>query len=164
MATKNKLYILKIALYGRRGTWRRIAILDIQSLSDLHDAIFDAFDRYDEHLYTFYVTDQPEFKLKPQNAYHNAKKYSHPDAISHDGFAALFPSSAQKDATLTTISSLHLFKGQMFLYLFDFGDDWWHEITVEEITTKIPLDRRYPALIAKRGKSPEQYDEIDDDE
>lgn len=26
MVTKNKLYILKVALYGRRGTWRRIAI------------------------------------------------------------------------------------------------------------------------------------------
>ncbi|MEI6518535.1 MAG: hypothetical protein WCO98_00595 [bacterium] len=52
----------------------------------------------------------------------------------------------------------------MFLYLFDFGDEWWHEIIVEEVTTKIPLDIKYPALIAKRGKSPEQYEDIEDEE
>jgi len=47
--------ILKVALDGRRGTWRRIAICDNQTLGDLHRAIYRAFDRYDDHLYTFYV-------------------------------------------------------------------------------------------------------------
>lgn len=35
------IVILKVALDGLRGTWRRIAIRDDQTLGDLHAAIFN---------------------------------------------------------------------------------------------------------------------------
>ena len=48
------IFIFKVALAGRKSIWRKIAMRGNQTLDDLHEAIFDAFDRYDEHLYSFY--------------------------------------------------------------------------------------------------------------
>ena len=39
--------------------YRKIAIRGDQTLKDLHDAIFDAFDREKEHLYSFSFPDKP---------------------------------------------------------------------------------------------------------
>jgi hypothetical protein len=47
------VYTLKVALEGDCGIWRKIAIRGGQSLDDLHCIIFDAFDREEEHLYSF---------------------------------------------------------------------------------------------------------------
>jgi Plasmid pRiA4b ORF-3-like protein len=46
-------------------------------------------------------------------------------------------------------------KGQVFYYLFDFGDEWWHEITVEEIEANAEKGR-YPRVLEQKGKSPPQ--------
>jgi hypothetical protein len=52
---------------------------------------------------------------------------------------------------------------QVFLYLFDFGDEWWHEVTVER--TDAPMEAgTYPRVVDGRGKSPPQYPEDDEDE
>ena len=45
------IFVLKVALAGRKGIWRKIALRGGQTLDDLHEAIFEAFDRDDEHLY-----------------------------------------------------------------------------------------------------------------
>jgi hypothetical protein len=47
------IIVLIVTHDGRRGTWRRIAMRDDLTLGDLHAAIFQTFDRYDEHWYTF---------------------------------------------------------------------------------------------------------------
>lgn len=78
------IIVLKVALDGRRGTWRRIAMRDDQTLGDLHAAIFQAFDRYDEHLYTFYVAPKT-VKLTRRTAHERAAKYSHPQALDAGG-------------------------------------------------------------------------------
>ena len=48
--------------------------------------------------------------------------------------------------------------GQGFVYLFDFGDRWWHEVTVEQIGGVGAGD--YPRLVEKHGSSPPQYREV----
>ena len=48
------VYVFKVALSGSKRIWRRIAMRPAQTLDDLHEAIFTAFDRYDEHLYSFF--------------------------------------------------------------------------------------------------------------
>ncbi len=49
-----------------------------------------------------------------------------------------------------------LVEGQIFGYLFDFGDFWEHVITVEE--TEAPAEKgRYPRILEKQGESPPQY-------
>jgi hypothetical protein len=51
----NNIHIFKVALAEWEGIWRKIAVKGNQTLDDLHEAIFDAFDRYDEHMYSFYL-------------------------------------------------------------------------------------------------------------
>ena len=152
------IVILKVALDGRRGTWRRIAIRGDQTLGDLHAAIFHAFDRYDEHLYTFYVAPKT-VKLTRASAYRNAMRYSHAAALDN-----LMGERGEKNAEKTTIASLRLSAGQVFLYLFDFGDEWWHVITVEQTDAEADAALRYPVVIAKRGESPAQYAEYDEED
>jgi len=160
-----RIIIFKVALDRRRGTWRRIALRDDQTLGDLHAAIFRAFDRYDEHLYTFYIATKA-VKLTRGNAHEKAVKYSHPQALDAGGEwdagvgGRKLP--REKSAEQTTLASLRLSVGQVFLYLFDFGDEWWHVITVEETTAESDPNLRYPAVIATRGASPSQYGEDDD--
>ena len=43
--------ILKVALASSKKIWRKISIRQGQTLHVLHDIIFDAFDRDDEHMY-----------------------------------------------------------------------------------------------------------------
>lgn len=160
------IIILKVALDGRRGTWRRIAIREEQTLGDLHDVIFNEFDRYDEHLYTFFLAPKT-VKLTHRNVYEKAAKYSHPQALDADGFWNIGFSRnkvpREKNAEETTIASLKLSVGQLFLYLFDFGDEWWHVITVEQIDVAPSPEVRYPTVIATRGESPEQYESEDEE-
>jgi hypothetical protein len=67
------------------------------------------------------------------------------------------------DVRTTTIDSLGLEVGRAFGYLFDFGDNWLHQINVtavEEATGK----GRYPKITEKVGISPPQYPEEDENE
>ena len=51
--------------------------------------------------------------------------------------------------------------GRSFGYLFDFGDDWQHQINVEAIEEAVPQGH-YPKVIKRVGESPPQY--MDEDE
>lgn len=151
----NPIFIFKVALSGRKSIWRRIAARGSQTLDDLHEAIFDAFDRDDEHLYSFYFT-RPG--VKGRNRLRNAVEYTHPSAAEDPGpFGEAPPNAAKKK-----LASLGLKPQQVFLYLFDFGDEWWHEIIVEAIDA--PTEKgKYPRILDKQGKSPPQYPDIDED-
>jgi hypothetical protein len=153
---ENSVFVFKITLAGARSIWRRIAVRGDQTLDDLHEAIFQAFDRDDEHLYSFFF---PRPGRKGRAALRDAEEYTHPfNATKPDPFA----DKPLKNAGTTRLSALGLKAGRTFLYLFDFGDEWWHEITVEE--TDAPDDKgQYPRIIEKRGKSPPQYPDLEED-
>ena len=99
---------------------RTIQIRGDQTLADLHDAIFDAFGRWEEHMYEFQFGKGP---MDPK-----AKRYVLPGAFEiqkkQDN-----PPIGQVDQT--RIDSLGLKVGQPFGYWFDFGDDWWYQINVD---------------------------------
>ena len=61
----------------------------------------------------------------------------------------------------TTIDSLHLKVGRSFGYLFDFGDNWQHQINVEAIEETVPQGT-VPKVIKRIGKSPPQYTDEDE--
>ena len=155
--TKNQLYVLKVALSPSKRTWRRIEILSSQSLGQLHEIIFLAFDRYDPHLYSFYMTKAGS---KSRNRFAEAPEYSHPYAGEDD---TGWGQKKLQDATKTRISDLKLKVKGKFEYLFDFGDEWLHEITVENFLDLYPKET-YPIMREKRGESPPQYPEYDEDE
>lgn len=126
---------------------RAIQIRGDQTLADLHDAIFDAFDRFDEHLYEF------QFGKRPMDP--KAKRYVLPMVFDDDLGDDNKPAGRVDQ---TRIDSLGLKPGQRFHYWFDFGDDWWHQITVEAIDEKAPKGK-FPKLAKRVGESPPQYEE-----
>ena len=148
-------YLLKVSLRGAPGIWRRIAIRGDQTLDDLHTTIFHAFDRFDEHLYSFYF---PKAGSRGKRERRMADEYTHPAAVEDSND---FGSKA-RNAAKTTIDSLHLRPRQRFDYLFDFGDSWEHEVLVEEVDVPLAAGR-YPRITERHGASPPQYPNADDE-
>ena len=152
------VFILKVALAYSKEIWRKIAIREGQSLNDLHNIIYDAFDRYDDHMYSFFFPYSRQ-KFNPRKIYQSSDEYTHPYACGEQG---AFDSEAQ-DASKTTIGSLDLNAKHVFYYLFDFGDEWWHEITVEKTNEQADNDK-YPRITERQGDSPDQYDYEDEED
>ena len=146
------IYIFKVKLYYDKRTWRTIAIKDNQSLDDLHEIIFTAFDRYDAHLYSFYMTNGS----KRMDRFNNCLEFTHPMNAQGNDFSEF--DSPPKNAKKTKIKDLNLSVKDKFEYLFDFGDEWLHEIVLEKIEDQ-KLKTKYPTIIKINGESPDQYPE-----
>ena len=133
---------------------RTIEIRGDQTLERLHHAIFEAFDRWDQHMYEF------QFGTGPHDFDGDRYGIQLPFEMPAD------PSDMRKpagDAATTTIDSLDLKVDQAFGYWFDFGDNWYHQIDVVAIGEAGPR-RRYPKVIARVGESPPQYVDWDDED
>jgi hypothetical protein len=153
---KSSVFVFKVTLAGARSVWRRIAVRGNQTLDYLHEAIFQAFDRDDEHMYSFFF---PRPGCKGRASLRGAEEYTHPFNAAHPG---PFADKPLNNAGTARLSALGLKAGSTFLYLFDFGDEWWHKITLEK--TDAPDDGgRYPRILEKRGDSPPQYPDLEDD-
>lgn len=150
------IFVFKVALQAQKKIWRRIAVRSDQTLKDFHDIIFDAFDRYDEHLYSFYLLPPG---VKGRRGLVESIEYTSPIMLEQPD---LLGWTQAHDASITTIGSLGLEPKRQLRYLFDFGDDWWHEITVEQIDGT-PDDGEYPRVVERRGDSPPQYPDLEED-
>ncbi len=128
-----------------REVSRTIEIRGDQTLHDLHNVIFDAFDRFDEHLYEF------QFGEKPRDR--DAVCYGRPEV----------PEMDYEDASAAAVGALGLAVGDVFFYWFDFGDDWWHQIEVLAIDEKARKGK-YPRVISRVGESPPQYPPLDEED
>ena len=129
---------------------RTIQIRGDQTLQDLHHAVFDAFGRWEEHMYEFQFGEGP---MDPK-----APRYVLPGAFEVDK-GEEHPPAGRVDRT--RIDSLGLEVGRSFGYWFDFGDDWWHQIDVEAIEPKAPAGK-FPKVTKRVGKSPPQYPDEDE--
>jgi hypothetical protein len=142
------LYVLAVYLAGgptgpeftNKVISRTIEIRGDQTLAQLHDAIFQAYDRWDQHLYEF------QFGKRPFDP--DGPNYGIPDG----------PPGKKRpgDARKTKLDDLDLKPDRVFGYWFDFGDDWYHQIRVERVEPAIPTVT-YPRVIKRVGKSPPQY-------
>ncbi len=131
---------------------RTIQIRGDQTLEDLHYAIFDAFNREEQHMYEFQVGGKGPMDPK-------ARRY-----VLHADMTDLV--SGRKpagDVHQTTIESLGLKIRQAFGYWFDFGDDWWHQINVVAIEAKAGRGK-FPKVTKRIGESPPQYVDWDKEE
>lgn len=142
-----KVYVLNtnilsgpISKSAAKKVSRVIEIRGNQTLEDLHWAIFEAYDRDEEHLYEFQFGKQPFDQSGPT--------YGHPE-VSED--------ESGGDASATTLDELNLEPNRVFGYWFDFGDDWYHQIKVEQIDQVVPKVK-YPRVTKRVGKSPPQYE------
>jgi hypothetical protein len=126
---------------------RTILIRGDQTLQDLHQAIFDAFGREDEHMYEFQLGGKGPMDPK-------ARRYVLPGDSDLGR-----PAAGRVDEA--TLDSLGLKEGDCFGYWFDFGDDWWHQVNVEGIEEKAGRGK-YPRVAKRVGKSPPQYADLDE--
>ncbi len=136
-----QIYTFKVNLEESPGVWRKIEIKGSQTLHNLHKVIFKAYERYDEHLYAFFLSNKP---------WDSSSEYGLPD-----------PESSARNAKRARIESLGLSVKKRFLYLFDFGDEWWHSIELLGIKEQEPEDK-YPRIVESKGEAPPEY--ADDDE
>jgi len=158
----NRLYTLEVFILSGPMTAkfvkqnavvsRTIQIRGDQTLEVLHYAIFDAFDREDEHMYEF------QFGKGPHDP--KGKRYVLPMALE-DPIPG--PHQPAGDVTRTTVGSLGLEVDRAFGYWFDFGDDWWHQINVLTIEEQPPRGK-WPRIKKRVGESPPQYIEWDEED
>jgi len=132
------IHRFKVSLRDNLDIWRIIDIKRNQMLSSLHKAIFKTFDRLEEHQYSFFLSNKP---------FDRESEYTSP-GIGADGTGKL--------ASRIRIDSVELYGGPKFLYLFDYGDEWWHNVELMSVTERVTR-AKYPRVVKKHGKSPPQY-------
>ena len=96
--------------------WRRVVVPDSLTLRELHAAIQRAMGWQDYHLHMFEIGGRsfeiPEDDIRgPEEGYEDERKH-----------------------TLEALISA----GTRFLYVYDFGDDWNHSVTVEDVIDPDP--------------------------
>lgn len=147
-APPTSLYVVSVFLlsgpvgkkFANKTISRVIEIRGDQTLEQLHQSIFKAFDRWDEHLYEFQLGKRP----------------FDPDGPNYGVSAPRPKKKGNGDARTTKLDDLALIPGRVFGYWFDFGDDWFHQVDVDRIEQAIPTVT-YPRVIRRVGKSPPQY-------
>ncbi|MDZ4806034.1 MAG: plasmid pRiA4b ORF-3 family protein [Candidatus Eisenbacteria bacterium] len=148
-------FVFKVNLKSSKRVSRTVALRGDQTLDDLHEAIFAAFDRFDVHLYSFYF---PKAPTRRGTAGPKPKEYTAPQMFDE---LDTLDDEGRFDAATTKLDDLRLRPGQKFEYLFDFGDSWWHEGIVEAVNPSVPRTR-YPQIRESRGASPPQYEAVDE--
>ena len=126
-------YILKVSL--DKNLWRIIKLSHKTRLHELHLIIQEAFDFDNDHMYAFYTG----------TSYRNGKQFYCAD-----------PFGESEEYEDLTIEDAEIYKGQQFIYLFDFGDMWEFKIQVMDfIENEDPYSS--PQIIESKGESVQQY-------
>ena len=141
------VFVFKVALADRKSIWRRIALRGSQTLDELHEAIYDAFDR------TTSTSTPSTFRSPVPRAGHGLATRLNTPARSIVKTPGRSPTCRCAMRRRPSSVPWGLRPKQVFLYLFDFGDEWWHEITVEQIDAT-PEKGEYPRVLEKHGRVP----------
>jgi hypothetical protein len=128
------IYQLKVWLQGISPmVWRRLLVRSDSTIADLHYTIQIAIGWSDVHLNRFHIHGQ-DF------------------GVYHDGGIS-FADNPEK----VLLSAFGFRTRERFLYEYDFGDEWLHEIRIEN---RLPLDpkKTYPVCIdGKHAAPPEDF-------
>ena len=132
--TQKKAYVFRVALSDECEIYSDILIRADQTFEDLHEIIFEAFNREEEHLYSFDI---------------GGTQVSSPGCELDDD---------ELDASETKLKEMSFEVGDGFGYLFDFGDEWRHDIELREI---VPVEKtgEYPRILNSHGEPPPQYED-----
>jgi hypothetical protein len=125
----NVVVQMKVKLLGvtKPPVWRRVQVRADTRLDQLHEIIQVALGWGNYHMHSFSYANR-EFGL--------------PD-----------PELGFSDERRVKLGELIAGVGDRFRYTYDFGDDWEHEILVEELLDAEP-ETLYPVLVAAKGACP----------
>ncbi len=149
------VFRLRVSLVGSSGLYRILDAASDATFEDLHGAIFYAFDRDDPHLYSFYMT---RADTKSTRRIRRAPEISAPEAGAGGGVLGF--TNPGRSAKKVRIGEVELDEGDLFHYLFDYGDEWWHRIRVEAIMES-DAAKKSVVIVKSVGVSPPQYPEFD---
>jgi pRiA4b ORF-3-like protein len=135
-----------------RAIWREIEVAASQTLADLGEAIPRAFDFDDPHLWSFFLSGR---------AWDRANEYallSEPDPFG--GPRARSARAVQ----LRDVPWPGATGKKEFLFLFDYGDEWYFGVKLLRVSPVVEPGARYPRVVARQGAAPPQYPEEDEEE
>jgi hypothetical protein len=139
------VYRFKVVFQDAKDLWRRIELRGDQTLDDLHYAIQAAFDWDNDHLYSFYLSGK---------AWDTDTEYTHPDSMEEGRSAAAY-----------RLEHLPLHARQRLMYIFDFGDELRHIVTLEAITPGgVTPGTTYPRITETHGENVPQYANAEDED
>ncbi len=143
---------------GRRykGIYRTVDALSTNTLEDLHDEIFDLFDRFDDHLWEFQIGGKHPYSKE-------ARRFLSEETLKTEKELGFFRGKVLR-ADKTTLAHLKLVPHQHFFYIFDFGDEWIHKIGVSSYQeVKDPYPDEF-VLVKSVGEAPSQYPDFEDED
>ena len=129
--TSGRIYQAKITLKGiRPPIWRRVQVPGAIRLSALHKVIQTVFGWTDSHLHQFVI---------------DRVSYGQPDDFDQ----------AVRDETGVTLVGAAGTRIKRFAYVYDFGDNWEHEVVVEKAIGGDSGRERPQCLGGRRHRPPE---------
>jgi hypothetical protein len=134
-AFREGTHIFKVSL---GHLWRRIAIPADQTLDALASTILNAVEFDHDHLYEFSY----------QNRFGILERINHP--YMDEG-----PWTSE-----VLVGDVPLPVGQTMTYLYDFGDCWEFDVSLEQVDPEMVIED--PAILEVYGEPPEQYPRWDD--
>jgi hypothetical protein len=124
------IFQLRVVLRGISPLiWRRLLVRGDSTVAQLHEALQVAFGWDDEHLNRFEI---------------RGREY----AVYRDGGGMI-----GIDARGVRLDGLNLRRLERFLYEYDFGDGWIHELRLEA-TLSVDPRKAYPICVAGRCSAP----------
>jgi hypothetical protein len=124
---------IQVEHIAKPPVWRRVVVPDSFTFEKFHHVIQEAFGWYDCHLYQF-----------SESGYVSNSQIGIPDDSGWDDGSTV-------DSKKVKLSSVFSAKGQQYTYVYDFGDDWLHKITLEEVL--LGATKR-ASLLAGKGACP----------
>jgi hypothetical protein len=125
------MYQMKITLKGiRPPIWRRVRVPGTIRLADLHHVIQTVFGWTDTHLHQFGI---------------GGTSYGQPDDFDQ----------VVADENAVTLAQVAGSRTKHFEYVYDFGDNWEHEVVVEKIIGGDSGSERPLCMGGKRHRPPE---------
>lgn len=150
-----RIYQFRVSIIGIPNLYRIIEVSENCTFDDFHNSIFQAFDRFDEHLYSFFITGKD---TKYMRSIYDAPEITHPKNVEN----IMSFGKRKRSTAKIRIGDVGLNKNDVIHYLFDFGDDWWHRIKVQNVS-ETNSEKKHMKLIKAVGESPPQYPDYDDD-
>jgi len=129
MAYQFKIQLMNVA---KPPVWRQIQVPEKLTFHDLHQLIQLAFGWSDGHLYQF---SPKGYGSHPVIAIPSEEDWEKPDM----------------NAMKTKLNKVFTTEKQTFNYLYDFGDDWSHKITLEKLVSD---ELKSPVCLAGKGACP----------